>query len=167
MARFDEAAQAFVDDPAGRVAVALRQPADGSVEGEDGMVFADVVEVVGDGGADVGRGVVVEQVEDADDGFRVLNKGLVACRPGQARVDAFGGKAVHVVAGGLCPGGDALHGQFVPVPQVGADGVFAGVASGDLFDGVEGLFGVRQSVGFDVVRHWHYEIGRASCRERV
>ena len=60
MARLDEAAQAFVDDPAGRVAVAFRQPAGGGVVGEGGMVFADVVEVVGDGGADVGRGVVVE-----------------------------------------------------------------------------------------------------------
>ena len=74
------------------------------------MVFGDVVEVIGDGLADVEGGVVAEGVEDGGGGVWILNEGLEAEAPGEAGAGAFAGEAADVLIGVGGPGAHHLEG---------------------------------------------------------
>ena len=83
MAAFDEGATGVFGDPLA-VGCFGDVPGGEAVEDPVGVVFGDVVEVVGDGFADVESGVVAQGVEDGGGGVGVLDKGLEAEAPGEA-----------------------------------------------------------------------------------
>jgi hypothetical protein len=150
MAALDEGAAGVFGDP-----TALRGggdvPGGEAVEHPVGVVFGDVVEVVGDGFADVEGGIVAQGVEDASGGLGVLHKRLQAEAPGEAGAGAFAGEAAHVLAG---VGGPVVHHVQSAVEVAldeGADGELGGAEAGEVAEGFEGEVGFAEAEGGDEV----------------
>lgn len=116
-----------------------------------GVVFGDVVEVVGDGFADVEGGVVAERVEDGGGGVWILNEGLEAEAPGEAGAGAFAGEAADVLIGVGGPGAHHLEGAFEIALDEGADGELGGAEAGEVVEGLEGEVGIVEAEGGDEV----------------
>jgi hypothetical protein len=77
----DERAQRVPHDPHPRRGGAGR-PAAADLDGEVGMILADVVQVVGDGALDVARGIVLKQLEQRDHRARIFLERAQPRRPG-------------------------------------------------------------------------------------
>ena len=74
------------------------QPAFGHIVQHLGVVFADVVQAVGDRATHVKRRVVFEQFQQRQHGLWVGLERRQPCGPGQARAGAFGHQPAHVFA---------------------------------------------------------------------
>ncbi|MFN8536711.1 MAG: hypothetical protein U0232_04450 [Thermomicrobiales bacterium] len=104
------------------------------------MGAAEVVEVVGDGAADVFGGVAVEGVRDGE-GWSRGGRGWWGPARGEARPGAFAGEAAHMLVGVGGPGEDGGEGAVEVGGEEGADGELGGEARGEV--GEEGEAGVE------------------------
>ena len=150
VAAFDEGATGVFGDPLA-VGCFGDVPGGEAVEDPVGVVFGDVVEVVGDGFADVESGVVAQGVEDGGGGVGVLDKGLEAEAPGEAGAGAFAGEAADVLAGVGGPGVHGVEGAVEVALDEGADGEFGGAEAGEVVEGFEGEVGFVEAEGGDEV----------------
>ena len=121
----------MTDDPAPRRRSAL-QPLPTERDRDIRVVLADVVDVVGDGALHIALGIVLEELEQGDDGPRVLLESGQPRRPGQPRPRAFGNQAAHMRAGVAGPLDQARIGLVRIFHEIRADARFGGEALGEL-----------------------------------
>lgn len=120
VAFFDEGAGGVFDDPS-CMGIGLVPVLD-EVKHVIGVVFGEVVEVVGDGLADVKGVVGAEGLEDGLGEGGVLEDGVEFKGPGEAWAAAFGGEAADMVAGVGSPGLHDGNGAGEVVAEEFADG---------------------------------------------
>lgn len=149
VALFNEGAGAVAHNPGGAGVGAV--PGFGAVEDGGGVVFGDVVEVVGDGFAHVERGVGAQSIEDGGGGGGIGDEGGEALAPGQARAGTFGGEAADVFIGVAGPWEHRGKGAGKILREEGAHGEFGGAVAGEMTEGGEGKGRVVQAAEGDEI----------------
>ena len=150
MPGFDERAQGVPNDPVTPLVLA---PPPGPHAPHDllGVVLGDVVEVVGNGPADVELGIVLEGLEDRPDRARVRRQRTQLLAPGETRPCPLAAPAAYVGTGITRQRQQPLEGLFGPLLDEGAHGEFGREALGQLDHGVHRRFEVRQTMVGDVL----------------
>lgn len=147
---FDESAEGVAGDPGG-VWAFTQGPGVEEIEHPSGVVFGDVVEVVGDGFSDVKTRVSAEVLEDGEDGGGIGDEGIEPEGPGETWAASLTGEAADVV---VVIAGPSLHdgeSAWEVLTEEGTDGELGRAKGSKIFEGLEGEIEVLEAVLSNVI----------------